>query len=408
MPGSISNAPTTPPWPCSPYPGRRGEWTAYQTGLYNELCYTDVIDALEAEGMPDQAFRLRKHWEKKVKYFVCDNPNMFGSEYPFDSTGFESTHAFARYAIEHAVDPETVEGEKKGLSLARPRGRFMEMQTACNIFCRGWLEPAYFWLGSDYRGGGNTSYTLSYMAQMGGWSLLDYALYYRERPISVSAAGLRLVSEFVGIDERRNTPESNYGFWYPGVENDGGAGGGFEPAPYGLHLAGAAALAEGHGITPARSILGSAAGLRMAATVVADDPLFGMYLLWWGRGRKDGALEHSPQGRTAQAVPRGNRRTSGYILYWTPIISPLNMPIIIGEDFAQVRFALDNEGGHGHSAVTDCFRAACRELWRNNGRPRNRGIRHGRRHERESHACRWSRAHEWGIHDQEGILIALI
>ena len=29
------------------------------------------------------------------------------------------------------------------------------------------------------------------------------------------------------------TPESDYGAWYPGLENDGAAGGGFEPSPYG-------------------------------------------------------------------------------------------------------------------------------------------------------------------------------
>src|SRR5439155_19501902 len=28
-------------------------------------------------------------------------------------------------------------------------------------------------------------------------------------------------------------PESNYGYWYPGKNNDGGAGGGFEPRPWG-------------------------------------------------------------------------------------------------------------------------------------------------------------------------------
>ena len=55
-------------------------------------------------------------------------------------------------------------------------------QIAGNIFCRGWLEPAYYYLGSDYRGGAGNAYTLSYMSQMGGWGVLDYALNFATNP----------------------------------------------------------------------------------------------------------------------------------------------------------------------------------------------------------------------------------
>jgi hypothetical protein len=66
--------------------------------------------------------------------------------YAFDSTGYESTHALARYAMDHpAVAPgPTVEA-------------FLENQMRINIGS-GWLEPAYYWLGSDYRGSGNGNY----------------------------------------------------------------------------------------------------------------------------------------------------------------------------------------------------------------------------------------------------------
>src|SRR5262245_29139273 len=77
-------------------------WSAYQTGLYNELAIVDVIDALEAEGKAEEANRLRMHWERKVRAFVVERPDLFRSEYAFDSTGFESTHALARYAVKHA------------------------------------------------------------------------------------------------------------------------------------------------------------------------------------------------------------------------------------------------------------------------------------------------------------------
>ena len=60
----------------------------------------------------------------------------------------------------------------------------MENQIACNVACRGLLEPAYFWYGSDYRGN-NMHYTLSYMSQMGGWALLDYACYHAQDPFGI-------------------------------------------------------------------------------------------------------------------------------------------------------------------------------------------------------------------------------
>ena len=50
-----------------------------------------------------EAATLRGYWEQKVNYFVTGNPSLFGSEYAFDSTGFESTAAFARYAASFLI-----------------------------------------------------------------------------------------------------------------------------------------------------------------------------------------------------------------------------------------------------------------------------------------------------------------
>ncbi|MGE5327295.1 MAG: DUF5695 domain-containing protein, partial [Deltaproteobacteria bacterium] len=153
-------------------------WSPYGTGFYNELVLVDLITELEAAGMNEEAFRLREFWERKVRNFVNREQDLFRSEYAFDSTGFESTHALAKYALRHADGP----GESRsGISLAAAR-RFMETQIAANLFCRGWLELAYYYLGSDYRGGAGNAYVLTYMSQMGGWSVLDYALNFATNP----------------------------------------------------------------------------------------------------------------------------------------------------------------------------------------------------------------------------------
>ena len=99
------------------------------------------------------------HWEKKVTFFVSGSPNLFGSEYAFDSTGFESTQAIARYALDHptmaGIAPEAATN-------------FATKQVRANLFCRGVIEKAYYYYGSDYRGGAGDAFTLSYMSPMGG------------------------------------------------------------------------------------------------------------------------------------------------------------------------------------------------------------------------------------------------
>ena len=81
------------------------DW-AYKQGNFHELVIPRLIDALAGEGRAAAADWLRGEWEKKVKYFVYDHPYPFGSEMYFDTTAFESTHAIARYGLEHELQPD--------------------------------------------------------------------------------------------------------------------------------------------------------------------------------------------------------------------------------------------------------------------------------------------------------------
>lgn len=323
-------------------PAEVGDWPAYQTGLYNELVIENLINELFAVGMDTQGYRLRKHWERKVKFFVSDKPALFGSEYPFDSTGFESTHAFANYALKHADKPG--EEEKSGIPYDNAV-RFLEEQIAANIFCRGWLEPAYYLLGSDYRGSGSSSYTLSYMSQMGGWSILDYALYHSDDPIRYLRLGYAsYLSSWALMNT--GTPESSYGYWYPGKENDGGAGGGFEPAPYGQTW-----LEQDHHrgswYYACEIDLGYCGALRGAATILADDPLFGMFCF-------GGAWEKTEEG--ILVLPKdGVRKRFHAILAGCRLHVLLDSdrfsassPIVIDDDLSALRFVLESDNPDGH------------------------------------------------------------
>jgi hypothetical protein len=203
-------------------------WSAYETGVMNGLVVEDVIDALYAEGMGNEAERLRPHWERKVRTFVLDRPDLFRTEYPFGPTGFEATHALAKYALRVAeegpvpdrdVRPGWVDYPPPDKIPLEDAEEFMEIQMAANVFFRGWLETAYYLLGA--------AYGPRYMAQMGGWSVLDYALHHADDPIPYLRLGY---ASYLSAWAQMNTgtAESDYGYWYPGPENDGGAGGDFE------------------------------------------------------------------------------------------------------------------------------------------------------------------------------------
>jgi hypothetical protein len=252
-----------------------GGGQATHVGLMNELVIPDIIDALQAEGMTGQAASLRNNWEQKVNYYVTGQADLFASEYAFDSTGFESQEAYARYALQHAGSSLFMGSTNVALFLQQAQ-QYSLTQITANIFDRGWLETAYYYYGSDYRGDMGEDYVVTYMSQEGGWGLLDFALYYATNRTDYLRLGygsyLNGWSTF-----NSGTPASNYGFWYPGVANDGGCGGGFEPSPYNNTWLGGQPMHRGAWYYSAEQNLGYCGAIRSAATILADDPIFGRY-----------------------------------------------------------------------------------------------------------------------------------
>jgi hypothetical protein len=259
-------------------------WSPYETGFYNEVVIPQLIEEPDRVGKHDEAAQLRTHWEKKVTYFVSGNPNLFGSEYAFDSTGFESTQAIARYALDHPTTPGiTPEAATK----------FATTQVRANLFCRGVIEKAYYYYGSDYRAGAGDAFTLSYMSPMGGWGVLNHALYDRREPDATIRLGY---ASFLSAWSLMNTGtrETGFGYWFPGEANDGGTGGGFEPAAYGMTW-----LGQPHHRGPwyysSETDLGYCGALRTAATIVADDPVFGRFCFGGEMRAEKGSLHIVPR-----------------------------------------------------------------------------------------------------------------
>jgi hypothetical protein len=188
----------------------------------------------------------------------------------------------------------------------------MDAQMAANLFCRGTVEPAYYLLGSDYRGSGGNSYTLTYMSQMGGWAVLDYGLHFAADPGPYLRLGYASYLSAWAL-MNTGTPESNYGYWYPGVANDGGAGGGFEPAPYGQTWLGQPHH-RGSWYYACEIDLGYCGALRTAATILTDDPIFGRICLggdWKKSDQGERTFEKGVVGQSPSEKPQGTEAEAG-------------------------------------------------------------------------------------------------
>lgn len=254
------------------YPWNKGFWSPYNTGFFNELVIVQVIDALRKEQLPVKAMRLEYHWQRKAAAFIGEERNLFESEAPFDTTGFETTQALVNWGREHAQTLFSDNYRSLNSYTVAEVERFEVRQRDCNLACRGTIENAYYITGSDIRGD-STKYTLGYMAQMGGWALLEDALYSAEEPFELlRIAYTSLLSSLCLINA--GEAEENYGYWFPGSENHGASSGGFEAAPAGKCWMGPD---QHHGVWVygSETDLGYCGYLRGASMIYAVDPLFG-------------------------------------------------------------------------------------------------------------------------------------
>ncbi|HYH01404.1 MAG TPA: DUF5695 domain-containing protein [Terriglobales bacterium] len=255
-----------------PYEIMPDYYETYKWGLYNELIVLKLADELDREGFPERATWLRAEWEKKVKYFVYDDQYPFRSEYAFDRTAFESTYALAKYGATNDMMPDQnlwwdIKYKKwhSHRSVKRQDSRdFMERQLAAGLTVRGWLEPSYHQLGSDPG--------MSYMAAMGGWGILDYALNFASQPHDWLQLGYAsYLSSWALMNTGR--PDTNYGYWYPGKENDGAAGWQYMSDKWGYAWMGDT-VPRGAWRYDGEIDLGFGGALRMASTILTRDPLF--------------------------------------------------------------------------------------------------------------------------------------
>jgi hypothetical protein len=221
--------------------------------------------------------------------------------------------------------------------------RFMNFQLLLNIVDRGWLETTYYQLGSDYRG--SMTYLLSYMSQMGGWSILDYALHFADDPTDYLRLGYASsLSSWALVNS--GTEESGHGYWFPGRNNDGATGGGFMPEPAGRAWIGKT-MARGAWHYSAEEDVGYCGALRTHATIVARDPVFGEIAY--------GGI-FTREGTTIRVIPRDGLRLRLHVVRGDQRLHLVldhdgfgkEAPVAVRDDLGRIEFTLENRSGHAH------------------------------------------------------------
>ncbi len=328
-------------------------YETYKWGCYNELVIENLIADLDREGRSEEAAWLRAEYEKKVKYFIYDDKYPFRSEYAIDRTAFESSYAFARYGTLNDMKPDTNLWFDKNRevwyshpSVSRDAARdFMNRQNLAALAVRGWLETKYFLLGSDFTYSSD-NHCLSYMARMGGWSILDYAIRFASIPYEWLQLGYASYLAPYAL-MNTGTPESGYGFWFPGRENDGAMGWAFMESKRGNAWI-RKEIDRGAWFYDGEADLGNGAIFRTAQTVLTDDPLFG----WFAYG---GTLRK--KGRSFLVEPRDGVRArfsavterAGFMVELERDGFASQRELAIDKKLGRMEFLLENRSGDSHN-----------------------------------------------------------
>ncbi len=256
-------------------------WTdwAYKQGNFHERYLLDIIEAMEQTGKTEEADALRREWEKKVKYFIYDDPWPFGSEMFVDRTAFESSYYIGEYAKENTMQPQEQLWYDKNKEVWYSHANisdsatdvYLTKQLVSNLALRGVLEPTYYLMGSAQVG----LHTLDYMSQMGGAALIDYARKFSTTPYDLINIGYNSMLSSWALMNTGNEKEG-YGYWFPNPKNDGAVGWTFAQVQKGTTWWKHIKCKRGawrycgeidHGLT---------AGIHDLSTIIIDDPVFGM------------------------------------------------------------------------------------------------------------------------------------
>lgn len=192
---------------------------------------------------------------------------------------------------------------------------------------------------------GNVTYLLSYMSQLGGWSILDYGLHVATDPTDYLRLGYASsLSSWALVNS--GTPESGHGYWSPSPNNDGATDGGFMPEAIGRAWIGKQ-MARGAWYYSAEADVGFCGALRTHATIVTRDPVFGEFAYGGVLARLKDAVSVIPRDglRVRFHVVRGEQRLH---LELDHDGFAKERPVVVSDGLDRVEFEIENRTGGAH------------------------------------------------------------
>jgi hypothetical protein len=196
------------------------------------------------------------------------------------------------------------------------------------------------------------------MAAMGGWGVLDYALNFAPRPFDWLQLGYAsYLSSWCLMNTGR--PETSYGYWYPGPENDGASGWQFMSAKaanawMGSSYPGGVTVPRGPWRYDGEIDLGYGGALRMAATVVTRDPVFGWFAYGGTLEEKRGELAVEPRDgvrrRLAAVVPGPGEPPLRLKIELERDGFAAGRPIMIDKSLKRLALVIENRTVNAHKA----------------------------------------------------------
>ena len=145
-----------------------------------------------------------------------------------------------------------------------------------------------------------------------------------------------------------STAKSGYGYWWPGKENDGATGGGFNPEPMGSGWI-RKAVPRGAWYYSAEEDVGYCGALRTHATIITKDPIFGEFAY---------GGELTRQGNTVSVIPHDGLRARVHVMrddqrLHMELIGAnyaSGQPVVINDKLSNIQFTLDNAVKAAHTA----------------------------------------------------------
>jgi hypothetical protein len=224
---------------------------------------------------------------------------------------------------------------------------FMERQLKANLALRGVIEPAFNLLGTSW----TTHFNLEYMSQMAGVAILDYALKFSSQPATYVNIGYNsLLSSWALMNT--GDEKNGYGYWYPGIKNDGAVGWAFTPWQH--------TVTYFDNIPSKRWIWqcdgeidhGLVGGIHGSESIIITDPVFGVT----GYGCE---VEQNNETGITNVIPRDGVRQKLYVRLPRQNFSLIlhqdgflkDYPIQYSGDNTIIEFDIENRGNRQHECL---------------------------------------------------------